>query len=104
MIITTTENIPNKEIDAILGVARGSTVRARNVGRDIFAGLKNIVGGEISEYTKLQAQSREQAMQRMIEDAERLNADAIVNIRITTSMVMQGASEILAYGTAVKLK
>lgn len=104
MIITTTENIPNKEIEEILGVARGSTVRARNVGRDIFAGLKNIVGGEISEYTKLQAQSREQAMQRMIEDAERLNADAIVNIRITTSMVMQGASEILAYGTAVKLK
>lgn len=104
MILTTTENIPNKEIEEILGVARGSTVRARNVGRDIFASLKNIVGGEISEYTQLQAQSREQAMQRMIEDAQKLNADAIVNIRITTSMVMQGASEILAYGTAVKLK
>ncbi|MDX1445448.1 YbjQ family protein [Lishizhenia sp.] len=104
MIITTTETVPNKEIEAILGVARGSTVRARNVGRDIFAGLKNLVGGEISEYTKLQAQSREQAMQRMIEDAQRLNADAIVNVRITTSMVMQGASEILAYGTAVKFK
>lgn len=104
MILTTTETIPKREIEEILGIARGSTVRARNVGRDIFAGLKNIVGGEISEYTKLQAQSREQAMQRMIEDAERLNADAIVNIRITTSMVMQGASEILAYGTAVKLK
>lgn len=103
MILTTTETIPNREIREILGIARGSTVRARNVGRDIFAGLKNIIGGEISEYTKLQAQSREQAMQRMVEDGESLNADAIVNIRFTTTMVMQGASEILAYGTAVKL-
>lgn len=103
MILTTTETIPNQEIKEILGVARGSTVRARNVGRDLFAGLKNIVGGEISEYTKLQAQSREQAMQRMQQDAQRLGADAVVNVRLTTSMVMQGASEILAYGTAVKL-
>ncbi len=104
MIITTTETIPNKEVIEILGMARGSTVRARNIGRDIFAGLKNIVGGEIEEYTKLQAQAREQAMERMIKDGENLGADAIVNIRLTTSMVMQGASEILAYGTAVKLK
>lgn len=103
MIITTTETIPNKQITEVLGVSRGSTVRARNVGRDIFAGLKNIVGGEISEYTKLQAESREQAMLRMVQDAERMGADAIVNMRLTTSMVMQGASEILAYGTAVKL-
>lgn len=103
MIITTTDFIPNREITEILGVARGSTVRARNIGRDIFAGLKNIVGGEIDEYTKLQAESREQAMQRMVQDAERLNADAIINIRLTTAMVMQGAAEILAYGTAVKL-
>ncbi len=103
MILTTTETVPNKTITEILGVARGSTVRARNIGRDIFAGLKNIVGGEIEEYTKLQAQSREQALQRMILDAERLGADAIVNIRLTTSVVMQGASEMLAYGTAVKL-
>ncbi len=103
MILTTTETIPGKKIVGILGVARGSTVRARNIGRDIFAGLKNIVGGEISEYTKLQAQSREQAMQRMIADAEKLGADAIVNIRFATSMIMQGASEMLAYGTAVKL-
>ena len=102
MIISTIEKVPNKEIIEILGVARGSTVRARNIGRDIFAGLKNIVGGEIEEYTKLQAQSREQAMQRMIKDAESLGADGIVNVRLTTSMVMQGASEILAYGTAVK--
>jgi len=103
MIISTTDIIPNKEITEILGIARGSTVRSRNIGRDIFAGLKNIVGGEIEEYTKLQAQSREQAMQRMVRDAQRLGADAIVNMRLTTSMVMQGASEILAYGTAVKL-
>ena len=104
MIVTTTESIPNKEITEILGVARGSTVRARNIGSDIFAGLKNIVGGEINEYTKLQAHSREQAMERMITDANRLGADAVVNVRLTTSTVMQGASEILAYGTAVKIK
>jgi len=103
MIISTTDKIPNREIYQILGIARGSTVRARNIGRDIFAGLKNIVGGEIEEYTKLQAQSREEAMQRMVADAERLNADAILNVRYSTSMIMQGASEILAYGTAVKL-
>jgi len=103
MIVSTTDIVPNKEITEILGIARGSTVRARNIGRDIFAGLKNIVGGEISEYTKLQAESREQAMHRMVQDAERLGADAILNMRLTTSMVMQGASEILAYGTAVKL-
>jgi uncharacterized protein YbjQ (UPF0145 family) len=104
MIISTTDKIPNREIKEILDIARGSTVRARNIGRDIFAGLKNIVGGEIEEYTKLQAESREQAMERMIKDAERLNADAVLNVRLTTSMVMQGASEILAYGTAVKLE
>tara|TARA_Y100001978_G_C23685103_1_gene431404 strand:+ start:358 stop:672 length:315 start_codon:yes stop_codon:yes gene_type:complete len=104
MIITTTESIPNKEISEILGIVRGSTVRARNIGRDIFAELKNIIGGEISEYTKLQAASREQSIQRMKEDAISLGADAIINVRITTSMVMKGAAEILVYGTAVKLK
>lgn len=104
MIITTTENIPGKEIVEILGLSRGSTVRARNVGRDIFAALKNLIGGEINEYTKLQADSREQALQRMIKDAESLGADAVINVRITTSMIMQGVAEILAYGTAVKLK
>jgi uncharacterized protein YbjQ (UPF0145 family) len=104
MLITNTETIPNKEIVEILGIARGSTVRARNVGRDILAGLKNIIGGEIEEYTQLQAQSREQALHRLIQDAERMGADAVVNIRFTTSMIAQGAAEILAYGTAVKLK
>ena len=104
MITTTTANIPGKEVLEILGISRGSTVRARNIGRDIFAGLKNIVGGEISENTRLQAQSREQAFQRMVQDAESMGADAVINVRFTTSMVMQGAAEMLAYGTAVKLK
>ena len=104
MITTTTANVPGKEVSEILGISRGSTVRARNIGRDIFAGLKNIVGGEISEYTRLQAQSREQAFQRMVKDAESMGADAVINVRFTTAMVMQGAAEMLSYGTAVKLK
>ena len=104
MIHTTTDFVPGREVVEALGIVRGSTVRARNIGRDIFAGLKNIIGGEIDEYTKLQADSREQALQRMIADAEKLNADAILNVRFTTSMVMQGASEILAYGTAVRIQ
>ena len=103
MIITTGEQIPGKEITQILGISRGSTVRARNVGRDIFAGIKNLVGGEITEYTKLQAESREQAMQRMQEDAQKMGADAVINVRMHTSMITQGASEMLVYGTAVKL-
>ncbi|GIR82102.1 MAG: UPF0145 protein [Flavobacteriaceae bacterium] len=104
MILSNTETIANHTIIGTLGIARGSTVRSRNIGRDIFASLKNIVGGEIEEYTKLQADAREQALQRMINDAKKLNADAIVNVRFTTSVVAQGASEMLAYGTAVKLK
>jgi len=103
MIITTTEHIPGKQITEVIGIVRGSTVRARNVGRDIFAGFKNLVGGEISEYTKLQAQAREEALKRMTEDAEKQGADAVINVRFTTSLIMQGASEMLAYGTAVKL-
>ena len=104
MIISTTETIPSREISEILGIARGSTVRARNVARDIFAGIKNFVGGEIEEYTKLQALSREQALSRMIEDAKKNGADAIVNVRFMTSVISQGAAEVLAYGTSVKLK
>ncbi|QLG47058.1 YbjQ family protein [Costertonia aggregata] len=104
MFYVTTENIANREISETLGTVRGSTVRARNIGRDIFAGLKNIVGGEISEYTKLLAQSREQAIKRMLDDAQSIGADAVVNVRFNTSQVMQGAAEMLAYGTAVKLK
>lgn len=102
--MVSTETIPGHEIISTLGVVRGSTVRARNIGRDIFAGLKNIIGGEIEEYTRLAADSREEALERMAQDAERLGADAVVGVRFTTAMIMQGASEMLAYGTAVKLK
>jgi len=102
MIIINTDQVPGKSISETLGIARGSTVRARHLGRDIFAGLKNLVGGEISEYTRLLADAREEAMQRMVLDADRMGADAILNVRFTTSTVMQGCSEILAYGTAVK--
>ncbi len=103
MIVVNTEQIPGKQISEALGVARGSTVRARHLGRDIFAGLKNLVGGEISEYTRLLADAREEALSRMILDADKMGANAVVNVRFTTSTVMQGCSEILAYGTAVKL-
>ena len=103
MIVTTSESIPGKEIYNILGIARGSTVRSRNLGRDIFAAFKNVVGGEIEEYTRLQADAREQALERMIADAQKLDADAVINLRFSTSLIMQGASEILAYGTAVRL-
>ncbi len=103
MIVINTDQVPGKSISETLGIARGSTVRARHLGRDIFAGLKNLVGGEISEYTRLLADAREEAMNRMVLDADRMGADAILNVRFTTSTVMQGCSEILAYGTAVKL-
>lgn len=104
MILSTTETLPNRDINEVKGIARGSTVRTRNIGRDIMAGFKNLIGGEIEEYTKLQADAREQALQRMINDADKYNADAIVNIRFTTSVITQAASEVLAYGTAVTLK
>lgn len=104
MIYVTTPTIASKEIYESLGIVRGSTVRARNIGRDIFAGLKNIIGGEISEYTNLLNQAREEAIKRMLEDAKRMGADAVINVRFNTSQVMQGAAEMLAYGTAVKIK
>ena len=102
MIVTTTETVPGREIAEALGVARGSVVRARFFGRDILAGLRSIVGGEIDEYTRLLAQSREQAYTRMIEHAQAMNADAVVNVRFTTTTMMQGSAEMLAYGTAVR--
>lgn len=102
MIVVNTEEVAGKKISENLGIARGSTVRARHLGRDIFAGLKNLVGGEISEYTRLLADAREEAYQRMVLDANRMGAEGVVNVRFTTSTVMQGCSEILAYGTAVK--
>jgi len=104
MLLSTMPTIPGREITESIDIARGSTVRARNIGRDIFAGLKNLIGGEISEYTKLMADAREEAIDRMLADAHDMGADAVVNVRFMTAMVMQGASEILAYGTAVKLK
>jgi len=104
MLITTSDQIEGKRITQTFGLVKGSAVRARNVGRDIMAQIRNLFGGEIPEYTKLMGQSREQAIQRMVEEAESLGADAIVGVRFTTSMVMSGAAEMLAYGTAVKVE
>ena len=104
MILVNTPDVPNMKIVEVHGLARGSTVRARNVGRDIFAGLKNLIGGEVSEYTKLQAESREEALKRLIDDGKKLGANAIINIRVNTSVITQGTSEMLAYGTAVTVK
>jgi len=101
MIMVTSDFITGKTIKKTLGLVRGNTIRARHIGRDIKAGLKNIVGGEITDYTKMMAESREQALDRMVEEAEGLGANAIINVRFTTSMIMQSASEILAFGTAV---
>ena len=101
MIITTSDQIEGKRIVRTIGMVKGNTIRARHVGRDIMAGLRGVVGGEITEYTKMMAESREQAIQRMIEDAEKQGANAVIGMRFTTSMVMQNASEILAFGTGV---
>lgn len=104
MILVNTQNVEGKKISKTLGLVKGNTIRARWFGRDIAAGLKTLVGGEIKSYTEMMDKAREQAIDRMIEDAKRLKADAIVNIRFTASEVMQGASEILVYGTAVKFR
>ena len=104
MIITTGNDIPGKKVVTILGVVKGSTVRARNIGRDIGAGLKSIIGGEVKTYTEMTKDAREEAYNRMINGALDLKADAVIGVRFTTSMVMAGASEMLAYGTAVKVK
>jgi len=101
MLLSTTDTIVGKKITKQLGLAKGNTIRARHIGRDIVAILRHIIGGEITDYTKMMAESREQALDRMIEDAQKLGANAIVQVSFTTQMVMAGASEILAYGTAV---
>lgn len=101
MIITTSEQVEGKKIAKTVGLVKGSTIRARHLGRDIMAGLRAMVGGEVTEYTKMMAEAREEAIQRMVEDAEKQGANAIIGMRFTTSMVMQNASEILAYGTGV---
>ena len=104
MIVVTADSVAGRKIAQTLGLVRGNTIRARHIGRDIMAGFKNIVGGEIGEYTKLMGESREQALDRMIEEAAHMGADAIVSVRFTTSEIMNGAAELLAYGTAVKLE
>ncbi len=104
MVITTQDEASHYELVETLGLVRGNTIRARHVGKDILAGLRSIVGGEITEYTKMLAESREQALDRMVESAKELGADGIVCVRFTTSTVMQGAAELLAYGTAVRLR
>ena len=104
MIVTTADEIPGKEVVKVLGVVIGNTVRARNIGRDIAASLKNIVGGEIKSYTDLLVQARDESYNRMINEAIDLKADAIIGMRFMTAMVVTGAAEILAYGTAVKLR
>jgi uncharacterized protein YbjQ (UPF0145 family) len=101
MIITTTDHVPGKRITKILGLVKGNTVRSRHIGRDLTAAMKNITGGEVREYTKLMAESREQALDRMRADATRLGANAVVGVRFITSEIMQSAAELLAYGTAV---
>jgi len=101
MIISTTPSIEGQRIVRTIGLVRGNTIRARNVGRDILAGLKMLVGGEIKEYTKLMGESREQALDRMTDEARELGANAIVSLRFTTSTLAGGAAELLAYGTAV---
>jgi len=101
MIITTSDQVEGKKITKTIGLVRGSTIRARHVGRDIMAGLRSLVGGEITDYTKMMAEAREQAIQRMVEDAEKQGANAVIGMKFTTSMIMSNASEILAYGTGV---
>lgn len=104
IIITTGNEVPEKKIVKVLGVVKGNTVRARNIGRDIGASFKNIIGGEVKTYTEMTSHSRDEAFNRMVNQAIDMKADAIIGVRFMTSMVMAGASEMLAYGTAVKLK
>jgi len=104
VIITTSDQIEGKTVINTIGLVKGSTIRARHLGKDIMAGLRGMVGGEISEYTKMMAEAREEAIQRMVEDAEKKEANAIVSMRFSTSMIMQNAAEVLAYGTGVVLE
>lgn len=101
MIITTSEHIAGMKVTKTLGLVRGNTIRARHLGRDIAAAFRNVIGGEVVDYTKMIAESREQALDRMIEEADKLGANAIIMVRFSTSSMMQGAAELLAYGTAV---
>lgn len=104
MIVTTGETVPGRQIGEVLGVVKGNTVRARNIGRDIGAALRGVVGGEVKTYTDMSSNARDEAYNRMVNDAIEKGADAIIGMRFSTSMIMAGASEMLAFGTAVKLK
>ena len=104
MLIVTTDNIPGREITEAIGVVRGNTIRAKHVGKDIVAGLRMLVGGEVKEYTEMLTEARNESLKRLEAQAEKVGADAVVNLRFITSQVMTGAAEMLAYGTAVKLK
>lgn len=104
MIVVSDDKIAGKRVARTLGLVRGNTIRARHLGKDIMAVLRNLVGGEVSEYTKMMAEAREQALDRMVEEAEELGANAVIGTRFATSMLMQGAAELLAYGTAVVLE
>ncbi len=104
MILSNIETVPGKTITRFFGVVSGSTVRAKHIGKDFLAGFKNIVGGELRAYTELLTEAREEAISRMIEEAQSLGANAVVNIRFSTSSVAQGAAELFAYGTAVEVK
>jgi uncharacterized protein YbjQ (UPF0145 family) len=104
MLITTQDEFSDYEITETLGIVKGNTIRARHIGKDIMAGIRNLVGGEIEDYTKMMAESREQSLDRMINDAKEKGADGIVCVRIITASLMQGSAELLAYGTAVKLR
>ena len=104
MIVVNTDFVPGKEVKEALGLVRGNTIQAKNIGKDIVAGFRQVVGGEIKEYTEMLSEAREIALKRMIEKAEKLGADAVINVRFMTSAVMASAAEILAYGTAVKLR
>lgn len=104
IMLVTTETIPGEKIKKTLGLVKGNTIRSRHLGRDIMAGFKNFVGGEITDYTKMMAEAREQAIDRLLEDAKAIGADAVVGIRFTTTSMMQSASEFLAFGTAVELE
>ena len=104
IIVTTNNEIPGKNVVQVLSIVKGNTVRARNIGRDIGAGFKSIIGGEIKTYTDMISHAREESYNRIVNQAIDLGADAVIGMRFVTSMIMQGASEMLAYGTAVKLK
>jgi uncharacterized protein YbjQ (UPF0145 family) len=104
MFLVTTEAVEGRQVEQVLGLVRGNTIRARHIGRDVMAGLRNIVGGEIKEYTRMLTQARDEAISRMVKEAEALGANAVLGVRFTTSQTMSGAAEILAYGTAVRLK